>query len=102
MLPGLVLGLALAGAGWLGASTPAAAQACLSAGQARQVAQSGEIMPLSRILSQIRRAGQGEILPPPRLCDVGGRYVYFVNVLSRDGQVTQLTIDAATGDIMGN
>src|SRR6478736_6014109 len=96
VLPGLFLGLALCLAGPLGASAPASAQACLSPGQARQAAQSGQIMPLSRVLNQIRKAGQGEIVPPPQLCNIGGRYVYVVNVLSKNGQVTQLTVDAAT------
>ena len=50
---------------------------------------------------QIRKAAGGEILPPPQLCNVGGQLVYLVNVLDRDGQVTRLTVDAASGAILG-
>jgi len=82
-------------------SAPAYADGCLTPGEARAVAQSGEIVPLSHVISQIRAAANGEILPPPRLCNVNGRYVYLVNVLTRDGQVTRLTVDASSGNIIG-
>ena len=84
-----------------GLASSAFADGCLSPGEARAVAQSGEILPLSRVIGQIRAAGNGEILPPPQLCNVGGRYVYLVNVLTRDGQVTRLTVDASSGSILG-
>ena len=77
------------------------ADGCLTPGEARAVAQSGEIVPLSRVIGQIRAAANGEILPPPQLCSVNGRYIYLVNVLTRDGQVTRLTVDASSGNIIG-
>lgn len=85
-----------------GLASSALADGCLSPGEARAVAQSGEIMPLSRVIGQIRAAANGEILPPPQLCNIGGRLVYLVNVLTRDGQVTRLTVDASSGSILGN
>jgi len=85
----------------LGLASSAFADGCLSPGEARAVAQSGEIVPLSRVIGQIRAAANGEILPPPQLCNIGGRYVYLVNVLTRDGQVTRLTVDASSGNIIG-
>jgi hypothetical protein len=84
-----------------GLASSAYADGCLTPGEARNVAQSGEILPLSRIIGQIRTAANGEILPPPQLCNIGGRYVYLVNVLTRDGQVTRLTVDASSGNIIG-
>ena len=96
----LALG-ALLSAGSLGPASSAYADGCLSPAEARQVAQSGQIVPLSRIIGQIRAAANGEILPPPQLCNIGGRYVYLVNVLTRGGQVTRLTIDASSGNILG-
>jgi uncharacterized membrane protein YkoI len=78
------------------------AQGCLSSRDARAAAQAGQVLPLSRMLKQIRSAAGGEILPPPQLCDSGGRLVYFVNVLTSGGQVTRLTVDAASGRILGN
>jgi hypothetical protein len=85
-----------------GLTPNAYADGCLSPGEARAVAQSGQIVPLSRVIGQIRAAANGEILPPPQLCNVNGRYVYFVNVLTRDGQVTRLTVDASSGSILGD
>jgi hypothetical protein len=84
-----------------GLAAAAHADGCLTPGEARAVAQSGEIMPLSRVIGQIRAAANGEILPPPQLCNIGGHYVYLVNVLTRDGQVTRLTVDASSGNIVG-
>jgi hypothetical protein len=84
-----------------GPASSAYADGCLSPGEARAAAQSGQIVPLSRIIGQIRAAANGEILPPPQLCNVGGRYVYLVNVLTRGGQVTRLTVDASSGSILG-
>ena len=93
---------ALVSVGSFGPASSAHADGCLSPSQARTVAQSGEIVPLSRVIGQIRAAANGEILPPPQLCNIGGRYVYLVNVLTRDGQVTRLTVDASSGNILGN
>ena len=84
-----------------GLASSAFADGCLSPGDARAAAQSGQIVPLSRVIGQIRAAANGEILPPPQLCNIGGRYVYLVNVLTRDGQVTRLTVDASSGNIIG-
>jgi hypothetical protein len=83
-----------------GVAANAYADGCLSPGEARAAAQSGEIVPLSRIIGQIRAAANGEILPPPQLCNIGGHYVYLVNVLTRGGQVTRLTVDASSGSIL--
>ena len=54
-----------------------------------------------QIHAAIRAAANGEILPPPQLCNVGGRYVYLVTVLTRGGQVTRRTVDASSGSILG-
>jgi len=97
----LALG-ALVSVSSFGPASSAFADGCLSPGEARAAAQSGEIVPLSRIIGQIRAAADGEILPPPQLCNVGGRFVYLVNVLTRGGQVTRLTVDASSGSILGN
>ena len=100
-LPFLALGGVLLAAALFGPAPEARAQGCLSAAEARNAVQSGQALPLSRMLKAIRKAAGGEILPPPQLCDAGGRLVYYVNVLGRDGQVTQITVDAASGSILG-
>lgn len=81
---------------------PAAAADCLSPNQARAAAQQGQILPMSSIIGSIKAAAGGEILPPPQLCQSGGRYVYIVNVLQPNGQVKKITVDAASGDIIGH
>ncbi len=93
----LVAALNVAGPVGIGAG-PAAAQACLSQGDARAAVESGRAIPLSSVLGQIRATVGGEILSSPALCDFGGRLVYLVNVLS-GGQVTRLSVDAQTGAI---
>jgi hypothetical protein len=102
VLSAILLGLAVLGVGTIGSGGPPAyAQGCVSAGEARSYVQSGDVVPLSQVLSAIRSAAGGEILPPPRLCNVGGRLVYLVNVLSRGGEVRRLTVDARSGNIVG-
>jgi uncharacterized membrane protein YkoI len=93
----LALAAALAGPAFAGT----AAADCLSPNQARAAAQQGQIVPMSSLIGSIKAAAGGEILPPPQLCQSGGRYVYIVNVLKPNGQVARLTVDAATGNIIG-
>ncbi len=99
LLTALALGLALLAADPTGHMVVSAnAQSCLSAADVRQAVASGQAIPLSSLASQIRATVGGDILPSPMLCDMGGRLVYIVNVLS-DGQVTRLQVDAQTGSI---
>ena len=89
--------LGLTGPAGLGADSAAAAS-CYSQGQVRQAVQAGQVIQLSSVLNQIRAAVPGEIVSQPMLCDVGGRLVYLVDVLS-GGNVTAVQIDAQTGSI---
>lgn len=93
--------LALAAALAVPAATGAGAADCLSPNQARAAAQQGEVMPMSSLIGDIKAAAGGEILPPAQLCQSGGRYVYIVNVLKPNGQVKKITVDAASGNIVG-
>lgn len=79
----------------------ALAQGCLSSGDARDAVKAGQAQPLSRMLKTIRNATGGEILPPPQLCNEGGRLVYYVNVMAPNGQVSRVVVDAASGSILG-
>lgn len=99
LLTALALMLALFAADPSGQLTGAAhAQSCLSQGDARQAVASGQAVPLSGLLGQIRAAVGGDILPSPQLCNVGGRLVYVVNVIS-NGQVTRVQVDAKSGRV---
>lgn len=101
MLRILLLGMTLLAAGMTTGDMTAQAASCLSARDARAAVQSGEAMSLSKMLGRIRSAAGGEIVPPPKLCRQGSSLVYVVNVLSPDGQVTKVTVDAASGSIIG-
>jgi uncharacterized membrane protein YkoI len=92
--------LAVTAALGLGAavSAPALAEGCLSQSEVRAAVASGQAVPLSSVIGQIRATVGGEILSSPMLCDYGGHLVYLVNVLS-GGQVTRLQVDAQTGTI---
>ena len=100
MLPALFLAIALLAVGpaAIGPS-PAAAQSCYSAAQARAAAQAGKIpqVPsLANFLGQIRASGYDVL--GGELCDLGGRLVYRVHVLIGGRQKT-LNVDAFTGAI---
>ena len=69
---------------------------CLSAGDARSAALSGQVVPLSSVLGQIRRNGQ--IVSPPSLCNIGGRLIYFLDVLVGN-RVIHLQVDGQTGRV---
>lgn len=100
MLTTLLVAAALLTTGLTAPDMSAQAAGCLSSGEARSAVQSGAALPLSKMLGRIRSSAGGEILPPPKLCDRGGRLVYMVNVLSPGGQVTKLTVDASSGSIL--
>ena len=80
---------------------PALAQGCLSAKETRSAVQDGQAVSLSKMVKRIQKATGGEILPTPELCREGGRLVYRVKVLRKDGSVETLSVDAASGSIAG-
>ncbi len=101
-LPALFLGLTVLTAGASAPVDVAEAANCLSDRDARSAVQSGDAVSLSKMIKRIRSATGGEIVPPPKLCNQGGRLVYVINVLAPNGQVTKVTVDAASGSILGN
>jgi hypothetical protein len=99
-LRALVLGTSLFwGAGGF-APMAIAAAGCLSAGDIRAAVAKGEATPLSGIISQIEAATGGQVQSFPQLCNVGGRLVYIVNVLT-GGKLQRIQVDARSGNIMG-
>jgi uncharacterized membrane protein YkoI len=94
----LALALVLGAASGFGAD-PAAAEGCLSAGDARAAVAGGRAIPLSSVLASIRAAVPGDIVSQ-QLCEFGGRLVYLVDVYSRvSASTTHVQIDAQTGSI---
>lgn len=72
----------------------AAAQGCVSQGEARQAVQSGEASPFSAFSGGLRSQGQ---IVSSCLAGGGGSYVYVVQLVLSNGAVTRLVIDARTG-----
>jgi hypothetical protein len=74
------------------------APGCLSRGEARAAVQSGQVVPLSSVLGQIRNRMNGDIVSSPSLCNQGGRLIYFLDVLV-GGRVVRLQVDGQTGRV---
>lgn len=67
--------------------------------RARRALARGEILPLTQILDVLAREAGGRVIEV-EFDDDDGRYVYEVEVISRDGRLLELTIDAATGVVI--
>jgi uncharacterized membrane protein YkoI len=91
-------GCALAAAICIAAGTPVA----VADGDheiARKLRESGEILPLERILERAHAAKPGEIIET-ELERKQGRYVYEVEILDGAGQVWEVELDAKTGELL--
>lgn len=64
---------------------------------ARDLKDSGQIVPLSRITERARRQFGGRVLEAD-LQERGGRYVYQIELLDGQGVVHQLEYDARSGE----
>jgi uncharacterized membrane protein YkoI len=79
--------------------TPAAAQErpqCLTRAEQRAAIAAGEAIPLAAA----RQRTSGELVRA-RLCRDSRRLIYLLTVLSRDGKVRQVTVDATNGMVIG-
>jgi len=85
----------LAGPTGVGIS-PTLAQNCLSQSAARAAIASGQASPLSSFVGGLRSFGQ---VVSSCLAQRGGRLVYVVSIVKSNGQVTQVVIDATTGQM---
>ena len=83
------------------ASFVTAQAGCLSQAQIRQAVASGQARRLSEFYGRISQAtGSAQVLPGPQLCWSGNALVYIVNVLSGNGSVRTVTINASNGTIL--
>lgn len=90
MLTGLLVLGATAAAG--------AADRCLTRNEQKAKTAAHTVVPLSRAMRSVRQ--HGEVIHV-RLCEHGGRLVYLLTVLGRDGKVAQASVDAANGALIG-
>lgn len=67
--------------------------------RARRAVEAGEILPLADILQTVERSMAGRVIEV-ELDREGGRWLYDLEIVSPDGQLHELEIDAATGAII--
>jgi uncharacterized membrane protein YkoI len=68
--------------------------------EARRLSEAGKIMPLERILDQVRTHQAGEVLEAELDRSDDGRYIYELEVLDAAGQVWELELDARDGTLL--
>jgi uncharacterized membrane protein YkoI len=67
---------------------------------AREAVREGRILPLGKVLAGVQQQYPGRLLDAD-LVDSGGRPIYLIKLMTRDGNVAIVTADAATGRILG-
>ena len=79
---------------------PSAVAADISQDAARDLRRAGTILALEEILDLVRERHPDARLLEAELERDDGRYIYEMEVLTREGQVRELETDAATGRIL--
>src|SRR5262245_3576808 len=80
----------------LGATaTAGAADHCLTRAEQRAQAAAHAVVPLSLVIARVKDHGS---VIGARLCERGGKLVYLLTVLGRDGKVARTSVDAANGE----
>ena len=80
----------------LTAAGRAAQQDCLDWSKAGPVIAQNSLLPANVIYQMVQRKTGGKVVNQS-LCQVGGRFVYKLVVLGPTGDVTNVTVDALTG-----
>ncbi len=84
----------------LAVSGPADAKRKSDQERARRAVEAGELLPLRYILRQLRGEVGGRMLDA-EVEEVGpGRWLYFIKVLTPEGNVQNLVVDGATGRVL--
>lgn len=78
----------------------AGALADVSQDTARELRRDGVILALEEILEQVRKRYPAARLLEAELEKSDGRYVYEMEILTREGQVRELDVDAADATIL--
>lgn len=93
--------LAAAVLAWAIAPAAAADHAhCLTKEQQRAAIANGKAMRLAAVFKMARGRQAGDVVRA-RLCEQAQGLVYMLTMLGRDGKVTRLNVDAASGNVMG-
>ena len=76
--------------------------ACLGKAEQRAAVAAHQAVPLAQAIRAVHAHGRrGEVLRA-RLCRHGDRLDYVLTLLSRNGKVTRVAVDAANGELAGN
>lgn len=67
--------------------------------QARRLQQAGKILPLGKILERARTVHPGRIIEV-ELEQKGGRYIYEIESVDREGHVREMQFDARSGALL--
>lgn len=67
--------------------------------RARRALEAGEVLPLSDILAAATAAQPGRVIEVELERD-DGRWIYELDLVSPDGRILEIEIDAATADIL--
>ncbi|MCF8478103.1 MAG: PepSY domain-containing protein [Pseudolabrys sp.] len=93
-LLGLIAAAVLASPGW---AADAAPRGCLSKAEQRAAVASGKAVPLAQAIKALNAHGRKAEVVRAELCPRNGGLVYVLTVLARDGKVTRVQVDAASG-----
>ncbi len=84
----------------LAAGHPAEAKTKNEQQRAREAVESGEVIPLNKIVRKLKRRGDGRLLDA-ELQEVGpGRWIYNLKVLDENGNVADVIVDGGSGEIL--
>jgi len=73
---------------------------CLTRAEQRAAIAAGEAIPLAAARRMLGQRTAGELVRA-RLCHDASRLIYLLTVLSRDGKVRRVTVDATNGTVIG-
>ena len=68
--------------------------------RAMQAVQSGQVLPLTTVLERLGREHPGQVLEVELERDYG-QWIYEIKLLSADGQLLKLKLDAGTAAVLG-
>lgn len=71
----------------------------LDAEEARQLKQTGKIMPLEQLIVRVQKDYPGQIIEI-ELDEDKDRFVYDIEIVGEEGVVIELKLDAATGEVL--
>jgi uncharacterized membrane protein YkoI len=88
--------IAAAVAGVLSAAARTAEPGCVEWSKAGPIIAQNSLLPANVVYQMVQKRLGGKIVNQA-LCDLGGTYVYRLVVLGPTGEVTNVTVDAKTG-----